>query len=102
MARDRRSPGVTARISPMSREEYFANFPPRARIKSPAAMEVEEKTEMMVSTEAEPLSLIRQIRIAQTTPKISMASRSLCIPSTMPRPMPVMAEWPRASEKKAI
>ena len=45
MARAARSAGVTVRISPISREEYLANLPPRARISRPAAMEVEEKTE---------------------------------------------------------
>ena len=94
--------GATARMSPISSEEYFANCPPRARISRPAAMEVEEKTEMMVSVEAEPDCLIRQIRIAHTTPKISMASRSFRRPRMIPRPMPVSAECPSASEKKAI
>ena len=42
-------------MSPISREEYFANWPPRARIRRPAAIEVEEKTEIIVSAEAEPL-----------------------------------------------
>ena len=65
-------------------------------------MEVEEKTEMMVSVEAEPDCLIRQMRIAQMTPKTSMASRSFRRPRRMPRPIPVSAEWPRASEKNAI
>ena len=98
----RRSPGVTARISPISREEYFANLPPRARISRPAATEVEEKTEMTVSAEAEPDCLITQMRIAQIMPKTSMATRSFRRPRMIPRPMPVRAEWPRASEKKAI
>ena len=97
-----RSEGVTASTSPMSREEYLANPPPRERISSPAAMEVEENTLMMVSVEAEPVCLMRQMRMAHTTPNTSMLTRSLLTPSTMPRPMPVRALWPSASEKKAI
>ena len=97
-----RSCGVTARISPISREEYFANLPPRARIRRPAATEVEEKTEITVSVEAEPDCLIRQISTAQMMPKMSMAARSFRRPRMMPRPMPVRAECPSASEKKAI
>ena len=93
---------MTARISPISRLEYFANFPPRARISSPAAIEVEENTDMIVSVDADPDCLIRQIRIAQTIPNTSIASRSFRRPRIMPRPMPVRAEWPSASEKNAI
>ena len=97
-----RSLGVTASTSPMSSEEYLAKPPPRARITSPRAMLVEENTLMTVSAEAAPVCLIRQMSTAHTMPKISMLARSLCSPSTMPRPMPVRAECPSASEKKAI
>ena len=64
--------------------------------------EVEEKTEMTVSAEAEPVCLIRPIRIAQITPNTSMLTRSFPMPRIMPRPMPVSALCPSASEKNAI
>ena len=65
-------------------------------------MLVEENTLMMVSAEVAPVCLMRLMAMAHTTPKINMLSRSLLNPSTMPRPMPVRALCPRASEKKAM
>ena len=65
-------------------------------------MEVEENTLMTVSVEAAPVCLIRLMSSAHTTPKTSIASKSLETPSTMPNPMPVRALCPSASEKKAI
>ena len=69
---------------------------------TPAATDVDEKTLMIVSVDAAPVCLIRQISSAQTMPNTSIASKSLDTPSRMPSPMPVSALCPRASEKNAI
>ena len=58
---------------------------------TPAATDVDEKTLMIVSVDAAPVCLMRQISSAQTMPNTSIASKSLDTPSRIPSPMPVSA-----------
>ena len=67
-----KSPSGTDTMSPASRAEYLAKLPFRDRISRPAAMPVEEKTLMMVSADAPPVRLMREIITAQSTPKMIM------------------------------
>ena len=86
-----RSPCAMESTSPTSTEEYFANAPPRESTTRPNAMDVEEKTLMIVSALILEWCLTNVISTAQRMPNSSMALIWLCQPSTTPMAMPVSA-----------
>ncbi|CVI72390.1 hypothetical protein BN3660_02575 [Eubacteriaceae bacterium CHKCI004] len=69
---------------------------------SPTARPQEANTLMTVSAPALPRYLIQFKSRANKIPKRIMDRVVSVMPSITPRAIPVMAEWPRASEKNAI
>ena len=94
--------GVMLRISPTRMLEYLLKFPPLDKIASPMAMLQEEKTEITVSVEAATRLLIWFSSKANTMANTAMEKSVFPTPSTTPTAIPVKAECPSASEKKAI
>ena len=76
--------------------------PPRVLRKMPRATAAEEKTLMAVSLAMWVFCRMRVKSRAMTTAKITAAPTGWARPQMAPMAMPVKAEWPRASEKKAM
>lgn len=68
----------------------------------PRATPAEENTPMTVSVEDKREWRMRFISRAKTMAKTTMTALYRVMPSSTPMPTPVRAEWPRASEKKAM
>ena len=94
--------GVMLKISPTKMLEYLLKFPPFDKIASPRAMLQEENTEMTVSVDASTRLLIWFKSNANTMANNAMEMLVSFTPNTTPTAIPVSAEWPNASEKKAI
>ena len=102
-ARSAISLGATLRMSPMSRVLNLVKLcPPRVLRKMPSATAAEEKTLMAVSLAMRVFCRTRVNSRAMTTAKITAAQVGWLRPHRAPMAMPVKAECPRASEKKAI
>ena len=76
--------------------------PPRVLRKMPRATAAEEKTLMAVSLAMWVFWRTRVKSRAMTTAKTTAAPTGRVRPQRAPMAMPVKAEWPRASEKKAM
>ena len=97
------SPGATLRMSPMRRLLNLVKLcPPRVLRKMPRATAAEEKTLMAVSLAMWVFWRMRVKSRAMTTAKTTAAPTGSARPHRAPMAMPVKAEWPRASEKKAM
>jgi hypothetical protein len=94
--------GLMLNMSPIRKREYLVNPPPRERITIPKATAVEENTPIIVSAEVVVEALTIDIPSARRMEKASIAHNGSRIPKTTPMAIPVKAEWPKASEKKAI
>lgn len=90
-------------MSPISRLLNLVKLPPpRVEMKMPRAMAVEEKTPMTVSLAILLFCCTRVNSRAKTTDSATAHQVLSARPQSAPMAMPVKAEWPRASEKKAI
>ena len=93
---------VILRISPTKRPEYLEKLPPFERITNPRAVLKEENTEITVSVDTVFLLLILFKTSANTMANNTIEILESIIPNNNPIAIPVNAECPNASEKKAI
>ncbi len=90
------------KISPTNKLEYLEKLPPFDKITRPRAVLKEENTEMIVSVDTVFLDFIRFNTSANIMANMTIEIFVSMTPSTTPIAIPVKAECPRASEKKAI